>query len=59
VSGAVVVSLRQRRSVACHSSWASTRTAPAAGMLTRALNAGVPARWVAGGEVYGADPAGP
>jgi len=25
-------------------------------MLTRALNAGVPARWVAGDEVYGADP---
>lgn len=27
------------------------------GMLTRALNAGVPARWVAGDEVYGVDPA--
>ena len=26
-------------------------------MLTRALNAGVAARWVAGDEVYGADPA--
>ena len=25
-------------------------------MITRALNAGVPARWVAGDEVYGADP---
>ena len=25
-------------------------------MLTRALDAGVPARWVAGDEVYGADP---
>jgi SRSO17 transposase len=25
-------------------------------MLTRALNAGIPARWVAGDEVYGADP---
>jgi SRSO17 transposase len=33
-----------------------TKPALAAGMLTRALNAGVPARWVAGGEVYGADP---
>jgi SRSO17 transposase len=27
-----------------------------AGVLTRALNAGVAARWVAGDEVYGADP---
>jgi SRSO17 transposase len=26
-------------------------------MLIRALNAGIPARWVAGDEVYGADPA--
>jgi SRSO17 transposase len=34
-----------------------TKPALAAGMLTRALNAGVPARWVAGDEVYGADPA--
>jgi SRSO17 transposase len=33
-----------------------TKPALAAGMLTRALNAGVPARWVAGDEVYGADP---
>ncbi|WP_219419784.1 IS701 family transposase [Pseudonocardia nigra] len=35
----------------------ATKPALAAGMLTRALNAGVPARWVAGDEVYGADPA--
>jgi SRSO17 transposase len=34
-----------------------TKPALAAGMLTRALNAGVAARWVAGDEVYGADPA--
>lgn len=34
----------------------ATKPALAAGMLTRALNAGVPARWVAGDEVYGADP---
>ncbi len=34
-----------------------TKPALATGMLTRALNAGVPARWVAGDEVYGADPA--
>ena len=34
-----------------------TKPALAAGMLTRALDAGVPARWVAGDEVYGADPA--
>jgi SRSO17 transposase len=34
-----------------------TKPALAAGMLTRALNAGVLARWVAGDEVYGADPA--
>jgi hypothetical protein len=33
-----------------------TKPALAAGMLTRALNAGAPARWVAGDEVYGADP---
>jgi SRSO17 transposase len=33
-----------------------TKPALAAGMLTRALNADVPARWVAGDEVYGADP---
>ena len=33
-----------------------TKPALATGMLTRALNAGVPARWVAGDEVYGADP---
>ena len=30
----------------------ATKPALAAGMLTRALNAGVPARWVAGDEVY-------
>src|SRR5581483_10864012 len=35
----------------------ATKPALAAGMLIRALNAGVPARWVAGDEVYGADPA--
>ena len=34
-----------------------TKPALAAGMLTRALNADVPARWVTGDEVYGADPA--
>jgi SRSO17 transposase len=33
-----------------------TRPALAAGMVVRALNAGVAARWVAGDEVYGADP---
>jgi SRSO17 transposase len=33
-----------------------TKPALATGMITRALNAGVPARWVAGDEVYGADP---
>ena len=33
-----------------------TKPALATGMLTRALNAGIPARWVAGDEVYGADP---
>jgi len=33
-----------------------TKPALATGMLTRALRAGVPARWVAGDEVYGADP---
>jgi SRSO17 transposase len=34
-----------------------TKPALATGMLVRALNAGVAARWVAGDEVYGADPA--
>lgn len=34
----------------------ATKPALAAAMLTRALDAGVPARWVAGDEVYGADP---
>lgn len=34
-----------------------TKPALATGMVVRALNAGVPARWVAGDEVYGADPA--
>jgi SRSO17 transposase len=34
----------------------ATKPALAAGMLTRALHAGVPARWVAGDEVYGNDP---
>lgn len=34
----------------------ATKPALATGMLTRALHAGVPARWVAGDEVYGADP---
>ena len=34
----------------------ATKPALAAGMLARALDAGVPARWVAGDEVYGADP---
>jgi len=33
-----------------------TKPALATGMIIRALNAGVPARWVAGDEVYGADP---
>jgi SRSO17 transposase len=33
-----------------------TKTALATGMLLRAINAAVPARWVAGDEVYGADP---
>ena len=33
-----------------------TKPALATGMLTRALDAGAPARWVAGDEVYGADP---
>jgi SRSO17 transposase len=33
-----------------------TKPALAAGMICRALDAGVPARWVAGDEVYGADP---
>ncbi len=34
----------------------ATKPALATGMLIRALNAGVPARWAAGDEVYGADP---
>lgn len=34
-----------------------TKPALAAGMICRALDAGAPARWVAGDEVYGADPA--
>ncbi|MDN5920860.1 MAG: IS701 family transposase [Pseudonocardia sp.] len=34
----------------------ATKPALATGMLTRALRAGVPARWLAGDEVYGADP---
>jgi len=33
-----------------------TKPALAIGMITRALNSGGPARWVAGDEVYGADP---
>ena len=33
-----------------------TKPALATGMLTRALRAGVPVRWVAADEVYGADP---
>ena len=33
-----------------------TKPALATGMIIRALDAGVPARWVAGDEVYGADP---
>jgi SRSO17 transposase len=33
-----------------------TKPALATGMLTRALHAGVPARWVTGDEVYGNDP---
>ena len=33
-----------------------TKPALATGMIIRALFAGVPARWVAGDEVYGADP---
>jgi SRSO17 transposase len=35
----------------------ATKPALAGAMITRALDAGVPARWVAGDEVYGADPA--
>jgi SRSO17 transposase len=35
----------------------ATKPALAAGMLVRALRAGVPAPWVTGDEVYGADPA--
>lgn len=34
-----------------------TKPALATGMICRALDAGVPPRWVAGDEVYGADPA--
>src|SRR3954454_6507374 len=34
----------------------ATKPAIAAGMITRALHAGVPARWATGDEVYGADP---
>ncbi|MCU1682905.1 MAG: transposase, partial [Amycolatopsis sp.] len=34
-----------------------TKPALATGMICRALDAGVPTRWVAGDEVYGADPA--
>ena len=34
----------------------ATKPALATGMLTRALRAGVPARWVAADEVYGGDP---
>jgi SRSO17 transposase len=34
----------------------ATKPALATGMLTRALRAGIPARWVAADEVYGADP---
>src|SRR4051794_31294278 len=34
----------------------ATKPALAAAMLARTLDAGVPARWVAGDEVYGADP---
>ena len=35
----------------------ATKPALDTGMLTRAVAAGVPARWVTGDEVYGADPA--
>ena len=34
----------------------ATKPALAAAMITRAVQAGVPAQWVAGDEVYGADP---
>lgn len=34
----------------------ATKPALAAGMITRAVQAGTPASWVAGDEVYGADP---
>src|SRR4051812_32219128 len=36
--------------------WFATKPALARVMLARALDAGVPAAWVAGDEVYGADP---
>jgi SRSO17 transposase len=35
----------------------ATKPAQATAMIARALEAGVPARWAAGDEVYGADPA--
>ena len=35
----------------------ATKPALSTGMIRRALDAGVPAGWVAGDEVYGADPA--
>jgi SRSO17 transposase len=34
----------------------ATKPALARKMITRALDAGTPARWIAGDEVYGADP---
>ncbi len=34
----------------------ATKPALAAAMITRTVEAGIPARWVAGDEVYGADP---
>ena len=34
----------------------TTKPALAAAMISRAVTAGVPARWVTGDEVYGADP---
>jgi len=36
----------------------ATKPALATAMITRAVAAGVPAAWVAGDEVYGADPPG-